>query len=69
MKTFRIVLWSLIAVIAIGMVALSFDWQKSVTSSEEAFGGPFKLIDQTGAEITEAAFAEKPTAVFFGFTH
>lgn len=69
MKTFRILLWSLIAVIAVAMVTLSFDWQKSVTSQEAAFGGPFKLIDQKGNEITEAAFAEKPTAIFFGFTH
>lgn len=69
MKTFRIVLWSLIAVIVVGMVAVSFDWTKNTTSNEAAFGGPFKLIDQNGAEITEAAFAEKPAAVFFGFTH
>ncbi len=36
---------------------------------EEPFGGPFTLVDQKGAEISEAAFRGHPTALFFGFTH
>ncbi len=32
-------------------------------------GGPFKLVDQDGAPVTEAAFKGKPTLLFFGFTH
>lgn len=34
-----------------------------------AFGAPFELVDHNGNTITEAAFREEPTAVFFGFTH
>ncbi len=32
-------------------------------------GGSFSLLDQNGAPITEAVFRDKPSAVFFGFTH
>jgi protein SCO1 len=35
----------------------------------EAYGVPFTLVDQNGAEITEAAFAGHPSMVFFGFTN
>ena len=34
-----------------------------------ALNTPFSLSDQNGAPITEAAFATKPTAWFYGFTH
>lgn len=30
---------------------------------------PFSLVDQNGAPVTEANFASKPTAWFYGFTH
>jgi len=32
-------------------------------------GGPFTLVDHTGAPITEAAFDGHPSMIFFGFTH
>ncbi|MCW5695925.1 MAG: SCO family protein [Bauldia sp.] len=32
-------------------------------------GGPFALVDDTGAPITEAAFTGQPSMIFFGFTH
>ena len=34
-----------------------------------AIGGPFKLIDQDGKPITEAALKGHPSLVFFGYTH
>ena len=34
-----------------------------------AVGGPFRLVDQTGAEVTEAVLKGQPSLVFFGFTH
>lgn len=34
-----------------------------------AIGGPFRLVDQNGAEVTEAALKGKPSLLFFGFTH
>ncbi|MEL7546660.1 MAG: SCO family protein [Pseudomonadota bacterium] len=32
-------------------------------------GGPFSLIDHTGAERTEADYLGKPTLIYFGFTY
>jgi protein SCO1 len=34
-----------------------------------AIGGPFQLVDQSGATVTEKNLQGKPTLVFFGFTH
>lgn len=34
-----------------------------------AVGGPFRLVDQNGAEVTEKALQGSPSLVFFGFTH
>ena len=31
-------------------------------------GGPFTLVDQTGAEVTEAQVIAKPALVYFGYT-
>jgi protein SCO1/2 len=32
-------------------------------------GGAFRLVDQQGQPVTEQVFRDKPSAVFFGFTH
>lgn len=40
---------------------------KTATQSSSV-GGPFKLVDQNGSEVTEAALKGKATLVFFGFT-
>ena len=34
-----------------------------------AIGGPFKLVDQNGAAITDADIKGRPFLVFFGYTH
>jgi protein SCO1/2 len=34
-----------------------------------AIGGPFKLIDQNGAAVTDADIKGRPFLVFFGYTH
>jgi len=34
-----------------------------------AIGGPFQLIDQRGAPITDRDLNGKPFLVFFGYTH
>ncbi|HUL87291.1 MAG TPA: SCO family protein [Pseudolabrys sp.] len=34
-----------------------------------AIGGPFKLIDQNGNQITDADIKGRPFLVFFGYTH
>src|SRR6201993_2009285 len=34
-----------------------------------AIGGPFQLVDQSGATVTEKNLQGKPSLIFFGFTH
>ena len=41
---------------------------KGVTAPA-AIGGPFQLIDQSGATVTEKNLQGKPSLIFFGFTH
>lgn len=69
MKIFRIVLWSVTLAVVATLGIVSFGWQNETTTSEAPYGVPFQLVDQKNNEITEAAFREKPTAIFFGFTH
>lgn len=70
MKTFRTVLWVLIAAMAVALGWLTYEWQLSENeSAAKPYGVPFDLVDQNGAPITEAAFRGRPTALFFGFTN
>lgn len=39
------------------------------TSGEAAIGGPFTLVDHTGATVTEADYAGRPMLIYFGFTY
>lgn len=64
----RTILAGILILMAAGVGWLTFDWYSN-RSSAQAFGAPFVLVDQKGAEITEAAFRGQPSAVFFGFTH
>jgi protein SCO1 len=40
-----------------------------VAQEVAAIGGPFKLTDQTGKEVTDQDMKGRPFLVFFGFTH
>ena len=64
----RSILASILILIAAGVGWLTYDWYRARTAPG-GFGAPFTLVDQNGAEITEAAFRGAPSAVFFGFTH
>ena len=39
------------------------------TPGTSAIGGPFKLVDQNGAPITDADIKGRPFLIFFGYTH
>ena len=41
--------------------------QAQVQSSTR-IGGPFTLVDDTGAQVTEAALKGRPTVMYFGYT-
>ncbi|SIQ54905.1 protein SCO1/2 [Rhizobium sp. RU35A] len=70
MKTIRIVLWIAVALMAGVLGWLTLEMTRSTKEiAEGPFGVPFQLVSQTGAPITEKAFQERPTALFFGFTH
>lgn len=47
---------------------MTYQWYRTPDVGQP-FGAPFTLVDQNGAEITEAAFRGQPSVVFFGFTH
>jgi protein SCO1/2 len=70
MKKFRIALWAAVVVLAgvLGFLTLEVTRSKQQLA-EGPFGVPFTLVSQTGQPITEKAFQERPTALFFGFTH
>jgi protein SCO1/2 len=70
MKTFRVILWCTIVVLAGLLVALTLNMTRPrEVANEQPFGVPFQLVAQGGKPITEQAFRDKPTALFFGFTN
>lgn len=70
MRKTRAILWGLAAIMAALLGWLSLEGLNSRQALTEApFGVPFSLVDQTGKPITEQAFRNRPTALFFGFTH
>lgn len=64
----RSILVGIIFLVALIVGWLAFDWYRDQNSGQ-AYGAPFTLVDMRGNEITEQAFRNKPSAVFFGFTH
>lgn len=42
--------------------------QSVVAGGAGAIGGPFTLVDQTGATVTQTQVIDKPTLVYFGYT-
>jgi protein SCO1/2 len=59
--------WALVAVVAIAAAMFVF---VPLTPRTDAvtIGGPFTLIDQHGATVTEAALKGHPSLIYFGYT-
>ncbi|MBO6755361.1 MAG: SCO family protein [Roseibium sp.] len=75
MKLLRYGAWAVVAALAATSGALIY--MQSTTSNSggsalieplAAIGGPFELVDGTGAVVTDADLADKPKVMFFGFT-
>ena len=69
----RIGIWAALA--ALFLLSLGFlGWQYAVRGTDRSLtsgmtlGTGFTLVDHNGAPITEAAFAGRPTLLYFGFT-
>jgi len=72
LRAIRIVVWA--AVVVLGAAILWFtvfnkgnDEGGGIVAA--SIGGPFTLVDQTGAPVTEAALKGHPSALFFGYTY
>ena len=76
MRTLRLILWGLVLVVLAGLGAFV---AQTILRGEpggalydeavDSVGGPFTLVRaDTGETVTEADFADRPKAIFFGFT-
>ena len=66
MRRLQIALWAAVALVGLAVGAA---WLRDGGPEPVALGEPFELVDQNGAPITEAAFGDGPSLLFFGFTH
>ena len=64
---FRIILWALVVVAAVGATALFIFRPPSAPLG--VTGKPFALESTLGGEFTEASLKGTPSLVFFGYTH
>jgi protein SCO1 len=59
----------LVGLIGLGVGFFVFKPPQTQVSTSALVGGPFQLVDQDGAPVTQATMKGKPFLVFFGFTH
>ena len=64
----RYTLYGILPALAVGTGLFAYQWSRPGNTAQ-AYGAPFTLVDQRGETITEKAFRDHPTAIFFGFTH
>lgn len=72
----RALLWVVVAILAAVLIVPRFLPQPDVVAGAVtslgpgvAMDAPFELVDEDGKDVTEAAFAGKASAWFYGFTH
>ncbi len=72
MKTFRIALWAVVALAAVGLGVLGYQMSRQNaaigTAQAPSLGGPFNLIGTDGETVTRDDILGRPHAVFFGYT-
>lgn len=75
LKQARLLAWLLVALAAIGILALYLITSERAHTAESSagpiktsFGGPFTLIGADGRPFSSQALAGKPFALYFGFT-
>jgi len=62
-------------IVSTALLAAAAGWitfqssRQTTTGNQGPFGTSFQLTTMNGEPITEAAFRQKPSAIFFGFTH
>jgi Uncharacterized protein SCO1/SenC/PrrC, involved in biogenesis of respiratory and photosynthetic systems len=70
LRNLRIFLWVLVAVAAGGAAFLAYGPRVSPADAGDAiYAKPFTLVNQAGAQVTQADFMGTPSAYFYGFTH
>ncbi len=74
-KPFLVIGVLVIAVIAVSAVMLTLRADPKIALSDAMMnvdgadiGGPFTLVDQAGATVTDTDVIDKPTLVYFGYT-
>mgnify|MGYP001031293431 FL=1 len=70
-RTFRMILWVAVALVAcLGLAAWFGSGHKGPETTDygNAVGGSFQLVAPDGSTVTEKDFAGEPYAIFFGFT-
>ncbi len=73
LRVIRLVAWAAVVVLGVAVAAIAYQWQKGGNSglsgvASATIGGPFKLTDQNGNTVTEAALQGHPSALYFGYT-
>jgi protein SCO1/2 len=74
LKTVRLLLWLIVALVLAGTAALLFFQrvtvhpQEATTPAASSFGGPFTLVGADGQPFSSAKLLGKPYAIYFGFT-
>jgi protein SCO1/2 len=71
LRIVRYVAWAAVAVLLVASGYIAWQWHQddAVTRlAATSIGGPFRLTDQHGATVTEAALKGHPSALFFGYT-
>ena len=66
---FRLVLWGLVVVAALGATALFLLAPPRNPAGTGLGGGTYSLVDASGAKVDQTMFTGHPSLLFFGYTH